>query len=269
MDKYAVIGNPVEHSLSPMIHRAFAEQTGKSFEYTKIKPPLDGFASAVHRFQGEGGKGLNVTLPFKHEAYHLADQRSAAAKMARAASVLKLNADGSVVADNFDGFGLIQDLKVNHHTTIAQKNILIIGAGGAVRGILGALLNESPKKIVIANRTANRAIELAEDFKPMGNVEGVGLNKLEVKSYDIIIHATSMGHQQGAPDLQSGFITENICCYDISYGKTAAPFLNWARSQGARLCYDGIGMLVEHNAAVFYLWFGVHPKTKPIIKLIQ
>ncbi len=268
MDKYAVIGNPVEHSLSPLILQAFAKQTGKSFEYTTIKPPLDGFVSAVRRFQGEGGKGLNVTLPFKREAYHLADQRSAAAKMAQAASVLKFNSDGSIFADNFDGHGLVQDLKVNHHITLAQKNILILGAGGSVRGIIAALIKESPKKILIANRTENRAIELAQDFKPTSHVDGTGLNQLEAKFYDIIIHATSMGHQQSVLNLPNGLMTEHTCCYDISYGKAATHFLNWAKLQGAQLCFDGIGMLVEHNAAAFYLWFGIHPQTKSVIEQI-
>ncbi len=269
MDKYAVIGNPVEHSLSPVIHHAFAEQNHQAIDYSKIKAPLDGFVEAVKKFQREGGKGLNVTLPFKVEAYQLASKRSRAADEAKAASVLQLHADGTIYADNYDGLGLVQDLTRNHRVDLNQKRILIVGAGGAVQGILGALLDKAPAQLTIANRTADKARQLAQVFRLRGNVRGIGLEEIEASPYDVIIHATSLGHQQKLPSLPNGLITKNTCCYDLTYGRAAEPFLQWAKSQGATHCYDGLGMLVEHNAAVFYLWRGSYPDTEPVIRALR
>ena len=269
MDKYGIIGNPVEHSLSPIIHHAFAAQSDQTFTYDKIKASVDGFAAALTMFQETGGKGLNVTLPFKHEAYQLSDQQSKEAAEAQAASALQIRDDGSILAVNYDGLGLVQDLTRNHHVTFCDKSILIVGAGGATRSILGPLLDAVPNSIMIANRTAVKAHELAELFQLRGNVQAIGLNKLTPTGYDIIIHSTSLGHQGKLPELPNGLIKPATCCYDLSYGKAAQPFLNWAKSQGVNQCLDGIGMLVEHNAAVFYLWFGIYPDTRPVIEMLQ
>lgn len=269
MDKYAIIGNPVEHSLSPVIFQAFSEQTNQSLDYLRIKAPLDGFAATIKQFQKEGGKGANITLPFKHEAYRLADKRSKEANEAEAVSALQFRTDGTIYGVNYDGLGLVQDLTRNHNITLGQKSILIIGAGGATRGILGPLSNAAPAKIIIINRTASKARELADLFHLHGEIQGMGFDELEPTRYDIIIHATSLGHQGKAPSLPHGLIGPHTCCYDLSYGKIAAPFLQWARNEGAENCFDGLGMLVEHNAAVFYLWFGIYPDTSPVIEMLQ
>lgn len=268
-DRYAVIGNPVEHSLSPLIHEAFAEQTHRSLHYSKIKAPRDGFIKTVREFQQTGGKGLNVTLPFKLQAYQLANQRSYAAEAAQAVSVLHFRNQGIIYADNYDGLGMVNDLTHNYHIDLAQKTILIIGAGGAAQGILGPLLDKFPIEVTIANRTANKAHQLATKFQARGTVQGVGFAELKPFPYDVIIHATSLGHQGQTVPLPWGLIGANTCCYDISYGKAAQPFLQWAKTQGAKKCFDGLGMLVEHNAAVFYLWFHVHPDPKPVITMLR
>lgn len=268
MDKYAVIGNPVEHSLSPIIFQAFAEQTYQSFEYFKIKAPLDGFATVVTQFQKEGGKGANITLPFKGEAYQLANKKSQEVNH-NAASALQFFDDGTIYAINYDGLGLVRDLTRNLNITLKQKSILIIGAGGSTQGILEPLIKTVPSKIVIVNRTLRKARKLANLFQLRGNISGVGFDELKPAHYDIIIHATSLGHQGKFPDLPNGLITPHTCCYDISYGKIAAPFLHWAKDKGAICCFDGLGMLVEHNAALFNLWFGIHPDTHSVIKMLR
>lgn len=269
MDKYAVIGNPVEHSLSPIIHEAFAKQTKRELNFSKIKAPLDGFIPTVRQFIQAGGKGLNVTLPFKQEAYQLATQRSKAAEEAQAASVLHFRANDVIYAENFDGLGLVNDLTRNYHIPLTHRKILIIGAGGAAQGILGPLLDQSPAKIIIANRTPDKAHQLATKFRARGSVQGTSFAELEASAYDVIIHATSLGYEGQMPTLPAGLISTDTCCYDISYGKAAQPFLNWAKAQGARQCFNGLGMLVEHNAAVFNLWFGIFPDTQPVIQQLR
>jgi shikimate dehydrogenase len=269
MDKYAVIGNPVEHSLSPIIHEAFAKQTKQKFIYSKIEAPLDGFVPTVQQFITAGGKGLNVTLPFKHEAYQLSTNRSKTVEEAQAASVLHFRTHQEIYADNFDGFGMVQDLTCNYQIKLTQQKILVLGAGGAAQGILGPLLDQSPAQVVIANRTGDKAHHLATKFRSRGPVQGISFAELKASPYDVIIHVTSIGHQNQALTLPDGLITADTCCYDISYGKAAQTFLNWAKMQGAKKYFDGLGMLVEHNAAVFYLWFGIHPDTQPVIKMLR
>jgi len=269
VDKYAIFGNPVEHSLSPIIHKAFAEQTQQELECIKIEPPVDAFESTLRQFIHDDGKGCNITVPFKHKAFLLADQSSDAAQDAKAASCLLIREDSSIYADNYDGAGLVQDLSHNHHYTLSQKKILILGAGGAVQGILGPLLDKAPSEIVIANRTAQKAIDLAQQYQLRGTVHGVGLEQLETKPYDLIIHATTLGYKEKVIALPDGLIKQHTWCYDLSYGDAAQPFLNWAKKQGAEQFLDGLGMLVEHNAALFYLWRTIYPDTKPIIELLQ
>lgn len=267
MNHYAVIGHPVQHSLSPKIHEAFAQQTGQTLHYSRIEPPINDFIAAVQQFQREGGRGLNVTLPFKQAAYKIAQQRSATAEEAKAASVLHFRETG-IYADNFDGLGLVQDLTKNHHLSLQNRRILLIGAGGAAQGILGPLCDQHPAQIILANRTAEKAVQLANLFRSRGNVKGVGLDALK-NDYDLIIHATSLGHQSQSFMLPTHLVHAKTFCYDISYGKAAQPFLNWARAQGAQHTSDGLGMLVEHNALVFQLWFGIQPQTQPVIQLLR
>ncbi|WP_211923807.1 shikimate dehydrogenase [Coxiella endosymbiont of Amblyomma nuttalli] len=266
MNKYAIIGNPIEHSLSPTIFQAFAEQTHQSFEYFKIKAPLDGFAAAIAQFQEEGGKGINVTLPFKYEAYQLANIKS---QKINVSSALQFLDNGNIYAVNYDGLGLVLDLTCNHNITLKQKSILIIGAGGATQGIIASLIKTMPAKIVIVNRTATKARKLANFFQSYGNISGVGFDALKSEHYDIIIHATSLGHQGKVPALPDGLIASHTYCYDLSYGKSAMPFLHWARSHGAIYYFDGLGMLVEHNASLFNLWFNIRPSTHAVIKMLH
>lgn len=269
MDKYAIFGNPVEHSLSPIIHAAFATQTRQAFEYIRIKPLPDGFASALQAFIDDGGNGCNVTFPFKEQAFTAATHHSHTAADAEAASCLLVGEDGTVFADNYDGTGLVQDLTHNNAFSLSHKTVLIIGAGGATRGILGPLLDRAPSKIVIVNRTPQKAAALAEHYSLRGCVTGMGLDALANTSYDLVIHATTAGHQNNLVPLPPGIIEHHTWCYDLSYGKAAAPFLNWAKKQGAAQCMDGLGMLVEHNAAVFYLWRNLYPHTQPVIDMLR
>lgn len=265
MDKYAIIGNPVEHSLSPIIFNFFGKQTGITFHYIKIKSPLNGFDKILKQFQQEGGKGANITLPFKRQAYKLSNKQSDAAKKAQAASALQFFDNGTIYAVNYDGFGLVQDLTHNHNIALAKKTILILGAGGATQGILGPLTNTMPAKISIVNRTVSKAYTLASDFYLRGVLQGTSYDNLKPVPYDIVIHATSLGHQGKLPPLPTAIIGPETCCYDLSYGKIALPFLQWAKKHGANKCLDGLGMLIEHNAALFYSWFGVYPNTTPIL----
>jgi len=268
MDKYAIFGNPVEHSLSPIIHDCFAKQSHEQFQYTRIKPSLDGFDIALQQFINDGGNGCNITFPFKGQAFNLSNEYSDTARDAEAASCLLVR-DGAIFADNYDGTGLVQDLTHNHKLSLDQKNILIIGGGGATRGILGPLLATTPSKIIIANRTPQKATDLAERYKSKGHVTGVALNEIEIVPYDLIIHATTAGHQGRLISLPQGIIGHQTRCYDLSYGKAAEPFLHWAKESGSVQCIDGLGMLVEHNAAVFYLWRNIQPDTKPVIDFLR
>lgn len=266
MVKFAVIGNPVQHSLSPEIHQAFAQQVGLEMIYEKIESPLDGFSQAIALFKEQGGRGCNVTLPFKAEAYAIANKIGDNVKLACASNCLLFEEDGTIYADNFDGVGLIEDLVGHQGFDLCDKKILIIGAGGAVQGIVGALLDKSPQEVVIANRTAERAESIAKTFQLKGPICGIGLDELTGSPYDLVIHASSLGHKQRVVPLPSGIVIPSTLCYDISFGEAALPFLDWARSQGARVCLDGLGMLVEQAAASFHLWNGVYPDTKPILE---
>jgi len=264
VDNYAVIGHPVRHSLSPAIHTEFARQTGEILKYTAIEAPLDRFSATVRAFIQAGGKGINVTVPFKPEAYQLADERSELAEQALAANTLMFREDGSVFADSTDGIGLLQDLTGNHDYTLRQKKILLIGAGGAARCVLGPIISAAPAECVIANRTADKAYALAEQYQLQGQVQGAGLSELIAEPYDLIINATSAGLSGEAIDLPAELIASHTWCYDMVYGKEPTPFLQWAHRLGAQQCLDGLGMLVEQAAAAFYLWRGVYPDTKSV-----
>lgn len=258
IDRYAVMGNPIEHSKSPEIHQAFAKQCQQAMTYDKILVPVDGFEQAVREFQEQGGKGLNITLPFKQQAFALADECSERAKQAKAVNTFIFR-DHKIIGDNTDGIGLVRDLLDNHHVQIKDRSILIIGASGAARGVIGPLTEQQPQSIHIANRTTDKAIALAADFKQQ-NITGSGFAELD-KSFDILINATSASISNQVPDVPTAVIHNNSCCYDMYYTKQDTAFVKWGKANGARVSVDGFGMLVEQAAEAFYLWRGVRPDT--------
>ena len=260
-DRYAVIGNPIAHSRSPEIHQLFADQTGEHISYEKILAERDGFRDAVRRFFGNGGRGLNVTLPFKGDAFEWADQRTELAEHAGAVNTLIAQDDGTCLGANTDGIGLLRDLKKSLRLSIQDTRILILGAGGATRGILEPLLQEKPALLLIANRTPGRAEALAEHFQVHGQIRGCGLDAIEPGPYDLIVHATSAALQDQALGLPDTLIGPQTRCYDLLYGDTTTPFMRWAKAQGAHQVTDGFGMLLEQAAESFYLWRGKRPDT--------
>lgn len=269
VDRYAVMGRPVGHSKSPLIHRMFAQQTGQAIRYDAIEVPLDGFARALERFRADGGKGLNITVPFKQQAWLLADRRSDRAERAGAVNTLVFNEDGSLYGDNTDGIGLVRDLTRNHALELSGRRILLLGAGGAARGVLQPLLEQHPALLVIANRTASKALELARLFGDLGPVEGCGFDDLAGREFDLVINATAAGLDDRVPELPAGLLAEHCACYDLMYGDQPTAFVRHARQQGARLALDGLGMLVEQAAESFFIWRGVRPDTDAVIRALR
>ncbi len=268
MDRYAVIGNPVAHSKSPQIHAAFALQTGQSLEYGTVLAPLDGFAAAVRQFREAGGRGMNVTVPFKLEAFDLSDVRSPRAEAAGAVNTLAFDR-GQVFGDNTDGSGLVRDLIDNLSCPLRGRRILLLGAGGAARGALLPLLAEAPESLTIANRTASKAAQLAERFRtyaPVAVVHGCGFEALRGRRFDLVINATSSSLADQAPALPTGIFAPGALAYDMMYGRGDTPFLAAARADGAQRLADGIGMLVEQAAESFLLWRGVRPDTRTVLE---
>lgn len=260
MNYYAVFGNPIAHSKSPQIHRAFAEQTGERIHYDKQLVPPGQFGYAVEQFF-RTGKGLNVTVPFKLEAFELADELTERARAAGAVNTLKKLDDGRILGDNTDGVGMIRDITVNLGWQLKDKNVLILGAGGAVRGVLLPLLQENPVRVVIANRTQSKAQALVELFNsPI--LSSCALDEIPA-GFDIVINGSSAGLAGEAPDLNPAILNEGACCYDMVYGKELTPFLKWAEKHNAKVA-DGLGMLVEQAAESFYLWRGVRPETNSV-----
>ena len=269
MDRYAVMGNPVAHSKSPRIHSLFAAQTGQELEYTAILVEAGNFAAAVAEFQSQGGKGLNITVPFKQEAWALAGKRSDRAERAGAVNTLVLEEPGNYFGDNTDGAGLVRDLTANHTVTLTGKRLLLVGAGGAARGVIEPLLNEKPSLLVIANRTPEKAVTLARSFCDLGHIEGCGLDKLEGQGFDIIVNATAASLTGDVPDLPASVVTSASWCYDMMYADKPTAFMNWASEKGAHRVMDGLGMLVEQAAESFYLWHGVRPDTAAVINKLR
>ena len=263
--RYAVMGNPVAHSKSPAIHKQFAHQFGHDIEYTAQWVDTDGFAEAVQQFRAEGGKGLNVTVPFKLEAFSLADSLSDRARLAGAVNTLRFEADGKIFGDNTDGTGLVHDLGKNLNVQLRGKKILVLGAGGAVRGVLGPLLKQNPAQLVIANRTVSKARELAKTFAQFGKVEAVGYDELVGKRFDVVINGTSASLKGEMPPLPVNIFAGNGVAYDMMYGDKPTPFLEWAMLHGADTAADGLGMLVEQAAESYLLWRGVRPETRHVI----
>jgi shikimate dehydrogenase len=257
-DRYCVFGNPIGHSKSPLIHTAFARQTGQDLSYTAQLAPLDGFAASVAEFAAAGGRGANVTVPFKEEAFRLADQLTPRAQLAGAVNMLSFTNVG-IVGDNTDGAGLVRDISVNLATPLAGQRILLLGAGGAARGAIGPLLEAHPVRLFIANRTADKAATLAERFSALGPIAGGAYAELDGQSFDIVINATSASLGGELPPLPTGLFAPGSLAYEMMYGRGDTPFMAFARQEGAARLADGLGMLVEQAAEAFLLWRGVRP----------
>jgi shikimate dehydrogenase len=268
-DHYAVMGNPVAHSKSPRIHTLFAQQTGEQLDYITILVALTGFSKAVADFLATGGKGLNVTVPFKEQAWQLAATRSPRAELAGAVNTLILNTDGRHYGDNTDGAGLVRDLRSNHGAELAGRRILLVGAGGAARGVVEPLLEQKPRLLVIANRTADKAVELARHFCTLGHTEGCGLDDVAGQEFDVIINATAASLAGTVPALPEDVVSGASWCYDMMYGTGPTAFMEWATQRGACRVMDGLGMLVEQAAESFYLWRRVRPDTAPVIAALR
>lgn len=269
VDLYAVMGNPVAHSKSPIIHSMFANQTGQRLQYATRLVPLDGFEEAIEHFYTEqnGGHGLSITVPFKEQAWESAQKRTSRAEKAGAVNTLWLSNDGVLHGDNTDGLGLVQDLTVNHRIPLEDARILILGAGGAVRGVLEPILQKKPAELVIANRTVSKSENLANLF-PDQPVTACGFETLTGR-FDLIINGTSASLQGELPPLPDSIVHNNTCCYDMMYAKETTVFNQWGLSHGAAKAIDGLGMLVEQAAAQFEIWRGVRPDTANVLELLR
>lgn len=268
-DRYAVFGHPIKHSKSPRIHRMFAEQTGQALDYSAVEVPAEQFETAVAAFFGEGGKGLNCTVPLKELAWRYAEHKTERAQLSKAVNTLALQADGSLLGDNTDGIGLVNDLTVNRGIALAGIRILILGAGGASRGIISPILEQLPQTLVIANRTEDKAVKLAAEFHAKGAISGCGFDALENQQFDLILNATSASLSGQLPPLPAGLLATGGNCYDLAYGNEPTAFVRWGWENHAANSLDGLGMLVEQAAEAFFIWRGVRPETRPVIELLD
>lgn len=262
MDKYCVFGNPIKHSRSPFIHQSFAKTTGQVLQYDIYLAELDGFSNAITKFVTQGGKGANVTVPFKEQALTLADELSERARLAGAVNTLTFK-EGKIYGDNTDGEGLVQDLLRN---TVQLKNsrILLLGAGGAAKGVILPLLAQDPKSITIANRTVSKAKSLTEQFNN-SKLSACGFEDTAEQKFDVIVNATSASLSGKLPAISASIIEADTVCYDMVYGKSLTPFLVWAQEQGTDKVIDGLGMLVGQAAESFAIWRGIKPAVDPVI----
>lgn len=268
-DKYGVIGNPINHSKSPKIHALFAQQTGQDISYEAIFSEVDAFITTIRSFQAAGGKGMNVTVPFKEKAWNIADNLSDRAQLAGAVNTLIFNSDGSITGDNTDGAGLVADITQNLKMDLANKNVLLLGAGGAVRGVLLPIIKETPNEITIANRTVAKAIDLAATFASKTDIHACGYDQLEGKQFDVIINGTSAGLNGEIPPIPASIIGANCCCYDMVYSDEPTAFVTWAQDGGAAIASDGLGMLIGQAAESFCIWRDVMPDTKAVMNSIR
>jgi len=268
IDQYAVFGHPINHSKSPRIHGLFAEQTGQRLQYRAADVPAEQFRSAVETFFADGGKGLNCTVPLKELAWQFADRLGDRALLAKAVNTLARQADGRILGDNTDGVGLLNDLTINHRIPLRASRILVLGAGGATRGIVAPLLEQAPAQLVIANRTLEKAEAIADEFADLGELHACGYADLNSR-FDVILNATSASLGGDLPPLADDILADGGCCYDLAYANQPTAFVNWGLRHGASLCLDGLGMLVEQAAEAFYLWRDVRPDTRPVIDLLN
>lgn len=269
IDQYAVFGNPVEHSKSPKIHTLFAEQTHQIMHYDKRLINEGEFEQQANQFFESGGKGLNITVPFKLDAYGLAARLTSRARRAGAVNCLSLQNDGILLGDNTDGIGLVNDMTRNLSWTLADTRILVLGAGGAVRGVLQPLMEQNPRELVIANRTVAKALQLARGFKDLGNIKACGYDDLKGQTFDIVVNGTSASLAGDLPPLPTDLLNDNACCYDMMYGSEPTVFMHWATSCGCERIADGLGMLVEQAAESFLIWRAITPDVKPVLALLR
>jgi len=269
MDRYAVFGNPIKQSRSPEIHALFADQCAQQMQYRAVRVELDAFAATARSFFEGGGAGLNVTVPFKREAFEFAGRLSPRAQRAGAVNTLSRAPDGAIEGDNTDGVGLLRDLVVNLGWQVRDQRVLVLGAGGATRGVLEPLLLERPRELLVANRTPARAADLAGEFADLGPLQGGGLDLLGQRQFDLIVNATSAGLAGELPELPATLLAERACCYDMVYGTQPTAFMRWAAHHAAWAVADGLGMLVEQAAESFYIWRRVRPDTGPVIQSLR
>lgn len=270
-DRYAVIGNPIAQSKSPALQTAFATQSGQDMEYGAILAPLDGFVDVVRAFQRDGGKGINITMPFKQEAFDLADELTPRAQSAGAVNTFTFLPDGGILGDNTDGVGIVRDITGNLGCPLTGKCLLLLGAGGAMRGVLLPILAERPAQVFIANRTADKAIDLAARFRGKASdirLSGGGLSDVG-GDFDIIINGTASSMSGEVPPLPAQIWERVKLAYDMAYKSEPTAFLRLAQAQGVALTADGLGMLVEQGAESFFLWRGVRPDTAPVIEMLR
>ncbi|MFB2707032.1 shikimate dehydrogenase [Marinobacter shengliensis] len=268
---YAVVGNPISHSKSPRIHSLFACQTGEPVEYTAIQAPIDEFSGTVRHFFERGGKGLNVTVPFKEQAWTLADHRTTRAEKAGAANTLFLDQENELVADNTDGVGIVRDLQNNHGVALKGLKVLVLGAGGAVRGVIGPILAEQPAELTITNRTVAKAEALVRLFAKDAGATELSACGFEApdQPFDLIINGTSASLQGDLPPVSANVIGPATVVYDMMYSLQTTTFNQWALDNGAHRVHDGLGMLVEQAAESFFVWRGVRPETAPVIEELR
>ena len=267
-ERYAVMGHPIAHSRSPFIHRRFAAETGEPVVYDALLVEPGGFRDAVERFRADGGRGLNVTIPFKEEAFALAGRRTDRAERAGAVNTLWFDGE-SVCGDNTDGVGLVRDLTRNLEVELKARAVLLLGAGGAARGVLGPLLDERPECLVIANRTASRAVELASRFEGQGPVSAASFDAISAGGFDIVVNATAASLSGDLPPLPRGTLRAGGVAYDTAYAARPTPFVEWGEEEGAAIASDGLGMLVEQAAESFRIWRGREPRTGPVIAALR
>lgn len=267
-DRYCVFGNPIGHSRSPAIHAAFAAQCRQDLIYEAILAPRDGFVDAVRSFVAGSGRGANVTVPFKEEACLLANRLTDRAKVAGAVNTLVFDGAG-MLGDNTDGYGLLRDLTLNLGYQVAGKRVLLLGAGGAARGVIGPLLDTRPAALVVANRTADRARDLAQRLPLTASLRGCDYAELAGQFFDLVINATSASLGGQLPPLPKGIFAADSLAYDMMYGQGQTPFLVFAGSQGVARLADGLGMLVEQAAEAFRIWRGIRPDTKPVMAMLR
>jgi shikimate dehydrogenase len=268
-DNYGVMGNPVSHSKSPAIHHAFARQTRQNVVYHALLVQPGCFDEALDEFQKAGGRGINVTIPFKYDAHVAVSQRTARADRARSVNTIWFDAAGTTHGDTTDGVGLIRDLRRNN-IEVAGAAVLVLGAGGAVSGVLGDLLDCGPERLCIANRTLGKARELVQRLgSALPGMEAVAYEALAGRRFDLLINGTSLSLQGRAPPLPDGILKPGACCYDMVYWDAPTAFMQWAEARNAARVLDGIGMLVEQAAESFYIWRGVRPEVAPVIKMLR
>jgi len=268
-DQYVVFGNPIAQSKSPFIHTLFARQAAQRMNYEAQLVPLEAFRAAADQFFAQGGRGCNITVPFKEQAFAYADQLTERAQLAGAVNTLKKLDDGGILGDNTDGEGLVQDL-LRHHVVLKEKRILLVGAGGAARGVILPLLAQQPASLTITNRTLTKAVELADLFASYGEVSALAMDNLSPSQpYDLIINSTSASLSQSLPGIPETLIHPDVVCYDMVYGQEQTTFNQWAAALGARQVIDGLGMLVGQAAESFLLWRGIRPGTEQVLRELR